>query len=257
MRLAGITLILLATLHTPLTAQSEQAGVTFEVASVHHLQGNVYRAGPLTIDGPLVRLQGYTIFGLVMDAWHLSDYQIEVSPDIPKDDVYNKMYDIVARAPGSGAPSPYDVRIMLRNLLADRFRLTVHAGKREMQVYLMRVAKNGLKLQASSSSESCRLQTGVARDGRNDEEIFSGCPLERLAERLRGKLDRPVLDRTGLRGQYEMHLVAAPESRTLKGPDPADIDPRTAVRDMGLTLTPAKASVDVIVVDRLERLTEN
>jgi uncharacterized protein (TIGR03435 family) len=121
----------------------------------------------------------------------------------------------------------------------------------------MQVGKNGLKLQASSSSEPCRLQTGVARDGRNDEEIFSGCPLERLAERLRGKLDRPVLDRTELRGQYDMHLVAAPESRTLKGPDPADIDPRTAVRDMGLTLTPAKASVDVIVVDRLERLTEN
>lgn len=248
--------VLAAALASLLVAQPEPANKRFEVASVREHQGNVFRSGPLRVADPLIRLEGYTIYGLVMDAWNLRDFQLKISPDIPRDDVYNKMYDIVARAAGSGVPSVDDVRTMLQNLLADRFKIAVHHEAHEMPVYVMQVGKSGLKLQAGSASGPCQVHTGLAADGRNDEEIFTDCPLERLADRLRGKFDgRPILDKTGLTGVYNMRLVALARSR--QGPDPTDIDPSTAIRDMGLTLTPAKASVDVLSVDRLEKLTEN
>ena len=235
-----------------------QGEARFEVASIRQQQGNVFRSGPLTVADPLIRLTGYTIFGVVMDAYHVRDFQLKISPDIPKDDVLNKMYNIVARAPGGGTPRVEDVRIMLQNLLADRFQLKVHREEQEMQVYLLQVAKSGLKLQVSSGSGPCSVRTGLAADGRNDEEVFSNCPMERLADRLKDKIgNRPILDKTGLTGMYNMRLVAAPEARTRRGADPADIDPRTAVREMGLTLTPAKEFVEIIAVDHLERLTEN
>jgi uncharacterized protein (TIGR03435 family) len=193
-----------------------------------------------------------------MDAWHLRDFQLNVATEIPKDDVYNKMYDIVARAPGVEVPGIDQVRAMLRSLLADRFGLRVHRETKEMQVYVLQPGRNGPKLKESTTDGPCSVHTGLASDGRNDEEIFSRCPIERLADRLRGKIDnRPILDRTGLTGRYDMRLIAAPEGRTRSGPDPADIDPVTAVRELGLTLATQRAAIDMIDVDHLETPTEN
>ncbi len=251
-----VKLTLAIALLSPLIAKPDPPGATFEVASVRQHQGTVFRSGPLTVSDPLIRLEGYTVYGLIMDAWNLWDFQLKISRDIPADDIYNKMYDILARAPGAGTPKIEDVRIMLQNLLLDRFKLKVHHETQEMQVYLLQVGKNGLKLKPGSGP--CSVHTGLASDGRNDDETFSNCPIERLADRLRGKIDgRPILDKTGLTGNYDMRLIAAPEARTRSGSDPLDIDPRTAVRDMGLTLVPQKASVDMIAVDHLERPTEN
>jgi uncharacterized protein (TIGR03435 family) len=254
---SAIALIIATSISTTLIAQIDPAK-TFEVASVRQHQGTVFRSGPLIVDDPLLRLEGYTIYGLIMDAWHLRDFQLKIPPAIPKDDIYNKMYDIVARAPEPGIPRIDDVRAMLQNLLAARFNLRVHHATEEMQVYVLQVGKNGPRLKENSALGRCSVQTGLAPDGRNDDEVFTNCTIEPLADRLRDKIDnRPILDETGLTGRYDMHLIAAPELRTRSGVNPADVDPRTAVREMGLTLTPKTAAVDILVVDQLQPLAEN
>jgi uncharacterized protein (TIGR03435 family) len=232
----------------------------FEVASVREHRGTGVRAGTLdTVSSPLVRMEGYTVFGLIMDAYHVRDFQITVAAAVPKEDIYNTTYDVVARAPGEGVPDIDQVRAMLRSLLTDRFKLGVHRETKEMPVYALQVGKSGARLKASRPGGECSLHVELASDGRNDEEIFSSCPIERLADRIRGKVggNRPVVDQTGLKGQYDMRLVAVPEYRTRGQSDPADIDAITAVGELGLKLVALKAPVEILVVDRLEKPTEN
>jgi uncharacterized protein (TIGR03435 family) len=188
----------------------------------------------------------------------LRDFQLKISLAIGKDDVYNKMYDIVARAPGTGAPEIEEVRVMLQNLLADRYKLRVHRERRVMQVYALTLGRGAAGLKASSAGGPCSVHVGLANDGRNNEEIFSGCPIERLADRLGNLIgDRPVLARTGLSGQYDFRLVAIPEFRARGQSDAADIDPVSAAGLLGLKLVPQKSPVEIITVDHLETPTEN
>jgi uncharacterized protein (TIGR03435 family) len=253
-----IVLTMAATLQSSAIAQSDAARTTFEVASVRQHQGTVFRSGPFTVSDPLIRLEGYTLYGLVMDAWGLRDFQLKISPDIPPDGIYNTMYDIVARAPGTGTPKIEAARVMLQNLLADRFKLKVHRETREMQVYALTVGRGAARLKANSAGGECSVHTGLANDGRNNEEVFSGCPIERLADRLGNLIgNRPVLDQTGLSGRYDFRLLAIPEYRSRSQSDSADIDPVTAVGELGLKLAPQKAAVEIIAVDHLEKLSEN
>jgi uncharacterized protein (TIGR03435 family) len=231
----------------------------FEVASVRQHQGSFYRTGPFTVSSPLIRLEGYTIFGLVMDAHHLRDDQLAFGAVARPDDVYNTQYDIVARAPGGRVPSMDEARAMLRTLLADRFKLKVHHETKEMPVYALLVGKNGARLKASSASSECSVHAALASDGRNSEVTFSNCLVERLADDWLSNLivDRPVLDQTGLTGKYDFRLVAIPDSRSRNSTDPADISGFMAVGELGLKLAPQKARIDILVVDHVEKPGEN
>jgi uncharacterized protein (TIGR03435 family) len=168
------------------------------------------------------------------------------------------MYDIVARAPGESVAGIETARTMLRTLLADRLKLKVHREMKEMRVYVLVVAKNKPGLKANPAGGSCSVHVGLASDGRNNEETFSGCPIERLADRLGNLMhDRPVLDQTRLTGNYDFRLVATPEYRSRDRSDPADISAFTAVGELGLKLVPQKAQVGIVVVDHVEKPTEN
>jgi uncharacterized protein (TIGR03435 family) len=72
-------------------------------------------------------------------------------------------------------------------------------------------------------------------------------------------IDRPVVDRTGLDGAYDIEMIYAPETpaKRRSEPDPEDVSIFTAVEKLGLTLIPQKASVEVLIVDRVEKPPEN
>jgi uncharacterized protein (TIGR03435 family) len=254
---AAVTTLALANSY-PLAAPQNTAGMSFEVASIRAHQGSSFRSGPLTVSGPLIRLEGYTVFGLVMDAYHLRDFQLAFGSVARQDDIYDAMYDIVARVPGNNVPNLDEVRLMLQSLLADRFKLRIHRESKEMPVYALQVAKNGSKLKAASADGKCLIQTRLAADGRNNEETFSTCPVERLADRIGNLMhDRPVLDQTGLTGKYDFRLLLTPEYRSRNQSNPADVSPVTAVGELGLRLMPQKAPVEILVVDHLEKPTGN
>lgn len=227
----------------------------FEVASVRPHKGSAIRTGAFVVSSPLIRMEGYTVFGLVMDAYNVRDFQLAFGAVAPREDIYGAMYDIVARAPGNGVPGIGEARAMLQTLLADRFKLKVHREAREMPVYALVVGTNGARLKASSAAGPCSVHVELASDGRNNEETFSNCPVEELAGRLGN--DRPVLDQTGLTGTYDFRLVAIPEYRSRAGSDPADIPPVTAVRELGLKLVSQRSRIEIIAIDHLERPGEN
>jgi uncharacterized protein (TIGR03435 family) len=230
--------------------------LAFEVASVRQHTGPLTRQMSLTISGPRVTLEGYSILQLVMEAYQpRGAYQV-AADSIRQPDIREEYYDIAARAPGERAPSGDELRKMIQALLRERFHAVVHREPKEMQVYALVAAKDGPKLKASQTGEACSRHTALAGDGQNYNVTFSACGMEALAESLGNLgLDRPVIDKTGLTGRYDFHLLATPEFR--REGDTTAVSIFTAIRELGLRLEPQKAPLDVIVIDHVEKPTEN
>jgi uncharacterized protein (TIGR03435 family) len=140
---------------------------------------------------------------------------------------------------------------MLQALLADRFKLRIHHEISQRNVYDLVIAKSGFKLKAAPASEQRR---GDAW-GRGEIGMHPGS-MPRLAFILSDLLDRNVLDKTGLSGNYEFDLKWTPDDQQ----SALDAGPTlfTAIEEqLGLKLVPAKGPVDTIVIDHVERPSEN
>jgi uncharacterized protein (TIGR03435 family) len=142
------------------------------------------------------------------------------------------------------------MQVMLQAMLADRFALKAHRESRDQPIYVLTVAKGGPKLQKTDANGL----GGNANYG-NGKITAHEITLESLAANLSFTVGRPVVNKTGLEGGYDFTLDYAPD-----GADPSDALPSifTALEEqLGLKLEPARGPVDVIVVDHIERPTEN
>jgi len=223
----------------------------FETASVREHRGNAIRSGPFQVNSTLITMEGYTVFGLVMDAWNVKDYQVKVRPDVPADDIFGAMYDIVARAPGGRIPTPDEARAMLRALLEERFRLQMHRETVERGGFALIAGKRTSPLQAHAGAETCSVTSRVGSDGRSVQETFRACPLDTLAERLtKLSSDRPVIDQTGMAGNYDFQFVRDPS-------DTGDVSASRAANDLGLRLVSRKVELEMIAVDRVAKPERN
>ncbi|MBI2690214.1 MAG: TIGR03435 family protein [Acidobacteria bacterium] len=148
----------------------------------------------------------------------------------------------------------------MKALLADRFNLTVRTETKEADVYVLPVANGGHKLTRDPEGRG-----GVRYLGDAIESI--GGPISFLAFSLTQMLRRPVLDETGLDGRFKYRLEFRPEddaerALALAGEPVAADDPRpsifTAIKSqLGLELQSRKGPVTTVVIERIERPTEN
>lgn len=142
---------------------------------------------------------------------------------------------------------------MLRSMLADRFKLKVHHEARVLPVYELVIAKSGFKLKQAQGPENLY---GMYTN-RGLIHISRGPIGSRFIVGLSGELGRIVVDRTGLTGYYDIDLKWTPDGSQSSDPN-APPDLFTALEEqLGLKLVPTKAPVDVIVVDHVERPSEN
>jgi len=170
----------------------------------------------------------------------------------------SEQYDITARA--SEAAGEDQLRLMLQALLAERFNLTLRRKTEQLPVYSLIVAKGGPKLhqvQQPSKGFKMGLDSGVMTYG-----MATNMP--RLAALLPMFLDRPVLDRTNLAGVYEISLRVEMDAEP-RLPEPGQVfmgfgmTPSifAAVQELGLKLVSEKGPVEILVVDHIERPTED
>jgi uncharacterized protein (TIGR03435 family) len=148
---------------------------------------------------------------------------------------------------------------MLQSLLADRFKLRFHREMREIPVYELVAAKNGPKLKESAPTAESMGRMTV--NGRNYQASIPKARMDDVVQAIGNSfLDRPVLDKTGLTGTYDLKLTYTPDipSNRKGDPDPNDISIFTAVQEqLGLKLEPTKALVEILVVDHVEKPIEN
>jgi uncharacterized protein (TIGR03435 family) len=225
----------------------------------------------------------------------------------------SERYDIVAKVPDGVAKE--QIPAMLRALLADRFQMKVHRETKEQSVYAIMVGKNGPKLTKYDENASPvftfnqagdplppppggagRIATAAGRGGGGGSggamakggamvSMTSngathlqarGSTLAGLADMLSSFMDRPVVDMTGIEGEYDISLEAAADEivgmkmRVIGSPGPAGGAPApapesaptasifTSIQKLGLKLDPRKAPIESVVVDKAEKVpTEN
>jgi uncharacterized protein (TIGR03435 family) len=240
---------------------------------------------------------------LIRNAYQLQDFQIVGAPSW----IADERFDIVAKAEGGDAMGdpfraeqngqPSRGQLMIRALLADRFKLVVHNEEKEMPIYALILARSdgklGPQLKASDVDCAAIIAAARARGGRGPmgpppdpgrggpppqcgvrigpgNMAVGGSPMTQVASSLSIFAGRIVVDKTGLSGAYDFTLTWTPDQmpqRPPGAPEPlvngVPIDPNgpslfTAVQEqLGLKLDSQRGAVAVLVIDRVERPTEN
>jgi uncharacterized protein (TIGR03435 family) len=210
------------------------------------LTGGSFRS-TANVDADRIDFTNITLRMCIWRAYGFKPYQV-IAPD------WTEQERFVIQAKASGPAPEKTILEMLQTLLADRFKLALHREVREMSVYGLVVARNGPKLSPTKDDTKSMISGGT-------DTVFEGISMDVLANVLTSSLDRPVLDETGLKGKYDFKLTWAERKR--KGPPqegaPTDVPSVfTALPAMvGLRLEARRAPMEVLVVDHVERPTEN
>jgi uncharacterized protein (TIGR03435 family) len=259
----------------------------YEVASIKAVQPGMtirqtYQTTPHEFIASYISVQA-----LIRNAYGLEDNQIFGAPNWLDSD----MYETHAKTSDSVAEkleklSPYErndaYREMLKALLADRFKLSVHRETKEMPQYELSIAKNGIKLQEAKPGDTYAngimgangprgagaIRSGTEVDGHKFIRA-QGVPIAYLVSALNSELGSRVADQTGLTGKYDFTLRWMPEtpSEMAEG-SPASgaalsaassgLPLLTAIQDeLGLKMEQRKSRIDTVVIDHVERPSGN
>lgn len=252
----------------------------FDVASVRPTSRTDGRALLQATPGRL-SMMNLALRRLILIAYDVQDYQLVGEPGW----IASENYDIQAKAEGN--PSVQQMEgPMLRALLEERFKLSLHRETRQLSVYKLSIGKSGAKLQASQEGSCtpyvtdalppttkpgepgpsfCGFQRTTA-GGLNRSLSGKGVTMAELAKTLSrtytAMLGRNVIDGTALTGAFDIHLTWAMDSG---GPRAIDSPPEsegpsifTALEEqLGLKLQATKGPVEVLVIDHIEKPSEN
>lgn len=255
--------------------------MTFDVASVYQNKEADLRKG-ITMSGNFarhtthLRLVNWRIESILDIAFGVDEWQVMSAPKWPYPTVFVVEGKGDADADAKLAALPPDQQKMeqqhmLQVLLADRFQLKTHWETKEGNTYNLVVAKGGAKLGAEGSmppsADEVRIFGDkpvpplhqVAQEGK-PEWIAHGCSMENWAGLLTSLLGRPVVDNTGLTGKYD--FVLKYKGRTDQDRSADDLDPtppmdRGLQEELGLKLEPAKGPVKMLVIDHIQKPSEN
>jgi uncharacterized protein (TIGR03435 family) len=241
-------------------AMAADANPSFEVSTVKPSKPDT-PGRAITIRGRIFTTFNTTLSSLVTFAYGIHPRQITGAPEW----VEREKYDVTAQPDGEGQPNEKQWRSMLQKLLADRFKLSFHREKRELPVYALVVDKNGSKLTKNDSDPNGL--PGLFFRGLGVLPARNATMVDFAGLLQTAVLDRPVVDQTGLAGRFDFTLTWTPDETQfgalgIKVPPPPDGATApglfTAVQEqLGLKLDSTKAPVDVLVVDRVEKPTEN
>jgi uncharacterized protein (TIGR03435 family) len=271
--------VLLPLVSWGLHAQTTIKGESFEVASVRkNVSGEP--AGRMQIQpGGRFNADGATVRQIIVRAYGIQDRQLVGGPSWTNSD----RFDITARA--NGDLTPEWLSAMLKNLLFDRFRLSVHPESRDLTIYALVLDRKDGKLgpQLRQSNVDCDkiAEETMARGGAPPPMKageappcsigFTGGgrmaarskPIAQLLTFFSQVTQRTGVDRTGLTGTYDVDLSWSPAASLSSIPEnsPADSNGPSiftaAQEQLGLKLQSQKQPLEVLAIDRIEQPTEN
>jgi len=231
-----------------------------------------FRGGPGSEDPTRIDYRNVSLFNLVTLA-----YGVERSQISAPDGMGTEKYNIDARVPPGATRAQF--RLMLQNLLAERFKLQVHRESKEVLQYSLTVSRNGPKLkphvEAPPPTDANQPPPGVQGPPKTDSSGYpilrrgmgmaimngkaryqaDGGELARLVGLLTGQLGAPVKDDTGLQGKYDIALSWLASAPGAEPDSDAGPDLFAAVEEqLGLKLERKKGPVEMLVIDHVEKL---
>ncbi len=237
----------------PLTTALAQPVKEFDVASIRPHDPNVPGGQADTLPGGRFIGRNLTLRFLFEYAWDVRHYQVLGEPSW-----FDERYDIDAKAEGAGELSDAELKPPLRTLLEDRLRLVTHRETKDLPVYDLVIAPGGQKFRASAPDE----KPAVTRPSPH-KVVLKKIPLKAVANMLSGDPDiqRSVTDRTGLAGEFDFTLEWTPESPPSGDSNAIAADGPSIftalVEQLGLKLIAKKGPDQIVVIDRVERPSEN
>jgi uncharacterized protein (TIGR03435 family) len=270
----GLLLMAAASVATSQTVAPDL--LTFEVASVKPAKSTGGRftmnGGPGTGDPGRITYTNIMLRRILLSAYDVKNYQIS-GPDW----LDSLRFDITAKVPEGATQEQF--QLMLRNLLATRFKMTIHRESRELPIYALLTAKNGPKVSPAVEDGSAAkqpddqlaaIQSFEGKDGfpalalrapglvietKNGRARVTAkaTPISKLADLLSGQLGRPVIDMTGLTGNYSFVVYFTPEDQNPdSGSDPSIFG--ALQEQLGLRLEARKGPLEFLVIDHAEKV---
>lgn len=242
--------------------QSPDDAERFAVASIRPSQPQgIALVGSVVVNGRRFSATNASLKDLIAYAYMLHSRQITGGPD----SLEANRFDIVAETESADRLTQPVARRMVQRLLAERFRFAFHPDHKELSVYRIVAEKGGPKLAKSPGDANGFGTFGFPMLG---EMVLKNATIAEFANFLqRYVLDRPVLDDSGVEGRYDFQLDWTADDSQFVGrasqlPAPSrNVEPPdlfTAFREqLGLRLMARKDSAPVLVVDRVEKPTEN
>jgi uncharacterized protein (TIGR03435 family) len=277
-RVVASALVILGT-HASLQSQAPAtpaARPVFEVASIKRNVSGSDGASVRVQPGGRLSVTNNSLRNIIRNAYNVQNFQIVGGPDWIND----IRWDILAKAE-SEAPTP-ELLIMVRNLLADRFKLVVHTEMRETPVYALVLARSdgrlGPQLRPSTVDCAALLASFKARkeappntiNGRpscgtritQGSMMTTATTMADVVRNLAPMAGRPIVDRTGLTGTFDLDLTWMPDQQGPAGATaPTDNDRPalvTAVQEqLGLKLDSQRLPFEMLIIDSVERPTED
>jgi uncharacterized protein (TIGR03435 family) len=296
---AWVSAVVVVSIPPQVEGQGQVSGAVepvFEAASVKANKSGDNRIGIGFQPGGRFRASNVPLRELISAAYGtpqpLPAFQISGGPKW----IESERFDIVAKAAGDPQPGPNgpppEMFLMLRNLLAERFQLTVHRESKELPIYTLVMARSdgrlGAQLRPAATDCAALMNATRSRGGGPPPAPAPGermpCGMRMFPGNLTGGastmaqltnvlarfVNRTVVDRTGLAGVFDIDLQWTPDQMPQGRGDPPPgapplpaIDPNgpsifTAVQEqLGLKLESTKGPVDVLVIDRVEHPTED
>jgi len=211
--------------------------------------GNSFPPGRFT-------LTGYSLMSLIESAYSVKEYQVLDAPGWMSSERWTLIGELTQPV------RMFTYLQLLQPVLAERYHLKIRHETRMMPIYSLVVAKGGPKLKPVEEGAKQGAQYGNMIVDKKFE-------ISRLAPMLSLLLNMPVIDKTGLTGEYDMDLKWSPDPARLAfgdvrdpaelpAPDPTRPEIFTAIKEqLGLELKAEKGPVDVIVIEHAERPTPN
>jgi uncharacterized protein (TIGR03435 family) len=232
-----------------------RAGVTIIKPSDPNSDNRFY-----TMRGSHFVAQNQTVSNLIEIAYGLQHNQVDGGPPWIRD----QKFDLEAAPDRDGKYSYKEWNLMLQQILADRFQLTCHHENREVPAYLLVETRAGSKLSASSPDTDAVANIDVKKSDNAINVIAAHAAMSDFVKTLTEVvIGQPVIDRTGIEGQYDFTLRFGPDRKDISPTDqPAETEVPaglfTAIQEqLGLMLEPTKAAVDVLVIDKVSEPSAN
>ncbi len=254
--------VMVGMMNAPLIRAQSAAVPKFEVASVRLYKDE--NGGPRNSAsyGPQgINFGGLTLAFIIAEAYNYPVGRIQGPGSLTKEALWGPLrqgYDIVAKAERT-VPKE-QLRLMLQSLLADRFKLTLHWEAKAGPVYKLVVAKGGPRLEESDPAG------GFSFSAAADGFAFRNTGMVQLSSVLSGRVDRIVVDQTGLKGLYNFILKRPADAgqdppavkwEGLSSDSPSASAFAEALKQLGLQLIADRAPVDYLVIDSVEKPSEN